>query len=261
MSKPTALSDQDLTADWGSEPVPASRVRYQVLAIACALAVVTYIQRIGFSVGAPEIKRSLSLDDAQVGYLMSAFLVAYGCFQVPGGLLGDRFGGRNVLTILVLGWSLLTGCRGPDRALAPCRGAAVRLPAGAPVSVRRVPGRRLPHAGPRHRRLDAGDRARIRAGGHLDVQSVGRCAHSVPAGLAVRNLRELAGPVRADRGARRDVVCRVLALVPQPAGGDAPGQSRQSGNSSRPADPSPRSCRDPCPGRGWSARSTSGRCA
>ena len=71
---------------------PASRVRYRVLTFACALAVVTYIQRIGFSVGAPEIKSSLGLDDAQVGYLMSAFLVAYGCFQVPGGLLGDRLG-------------------------------------------------------------------------------------------------------------------------------------------------------------------------
>jgi sugar phosphate permease len=79
------------------------------LALACALAVVTYIHRIGFSVGAPEIKRSLGLDKAQIGYLMSAFLVAYGCFQVPGGLLGDRLGGRRVLTILVLGWSLLTG--------------------------------------------------------------------------------------------------------------------------------------------------------
>ncbi len=83
-------------------------MRYRVLAFACALAVVTYIQRIGFSVGAPEIKRGLGLDDAQVGYLMSAFLVAYGCFQVPGGLLGDRLGARHVLAILVLGWSLLT---------------------------------------------------------------------------------------------------------------------------------------------------------
>jgi sugar phosphate permease len=35
--------------------------------------------------------------------------VAYGLFQVPGGLLGDRFGGRHLLTLLVLGWSLLTG--------------------------------------------------------------------------------------------------------------------------------------------------------
>jgi sugar phosphate permease len=90
-------------------PAAASRVRYRVLTLACALAVVTYIQRIGFSVAAPEIKRSLGLDDAQIGYLMAAFLVAYGAFQVPGGLLGDRIGGRRVLTALVIGWSLLTG--------------------------------------------------------------------------------------------------------------------------------------------------------
>jgi sugar phosphate permease len=79
-----------------------------VLGLACALAVVTYIHRLGFSTGAPEIKRSLGLHDEQVGYLMAAFLVAYGLFQMPLGLLGDRVGPRHVLTILVLGWSLLT---------------------------------------------------------------------------------------------------------------------------------------------------------
>jgi ACS family glucarate transporter-like MFS transporter len=110
MSELTAIPRLDADADPGPgpDPPPPSRVRYRVLALACALAVVTYIQRIGFSVGAPEIKRSLGLDDAQVGYLMSAFLMAYGLFQVPGGLLGDRLGARHVLTILVLGWSLLT---------------------------------------------------------------------------------------------------------------------------------------------------------
>src|SRR5262245_2089587 len=122
MSEPTVIADRDLAADWESPPEPSSRVRYQVLAFACVLAVVTYIHRIGFTVGAPEIKRSLGLDDAQVGYLMSAFLVAYGCFQVPGGLLGDRLGGRHVLTILVLGWSLLTGAVAADVLLPPVAG-------------------------------------------------------------------------------------------------------------------------------------------
>jgi sugar phosphate permease len=84
-------------------------VRYRVLGFACALAVVTYIHRLGFSTGAPEIKRSLGFDDEQVGYLMAAFLVAYGLFQMPLGLLGDRLGARHVLSTLVLSWSLLTG--------------------------------------------------------------------------------------------------------------------------------------------------------
>src|ERR1700722_17682990 len=94
-----------------SEPAhaQASRVRYKVLGFACALAVVTYIHRIGFAVGAPAIGDSLQLSQSQVGYLMLAFQVAYGIFQVPGGLLGDRLGGRRVLTILVLGWSLMIG--------------------------------------------------------------------------------------------------------------------------------------------------------
>ncbi len=86
-----------------------SRVRYQVLAVACALALLTYVNRLGFGVAAPEIKRSLHLTDEQMGYLASAFLVAYALFQVPGGLLGDRFGGRSLLTVVVIGWALLSG--------------------------------------------------------------------------------------------------------------------------------------------------------
>jgi sugar phosphate permease len=124
MSHPSVDLDLDAAADPGAAPPPASRVRYRVLAFACALAVVTYIQRIGFSVGAPELKRDLGLDDAQVGYLMSAFLAAYGCFQVPGGLLGDRLGARRVLTTLVLGWSLLTGAVALAALLPPATGLA-----------------------------------------------------------------------------------------------------------------------------------------
>src|SRR5262249_40370124 len=86
-----------------------ARVRYQVLAVACSLAVLTYVQRQGFVAGTPFIKEDLGLDDQQIGLLASAWLVAYGIFQVPGGLLGDRLGARNLLALLVLGWSLLVG--------------------------------------------------------------------------------------------------------------------------------------------------------
>jgi sugar phosphate permease len=84
-------------------------VRYLVLAAGCSLAVLTYVQRLGFVAGTPYIKRDLRLTDAQMGDLASVWLVAYGLFQVPGGLLGDRLGARHLLTILVLAWSLLTG--------------------------------------------------------------------------------------------------------------------------------------------------------
>ena len=94
------------------EPGPVvapTRVRYLVLAAGCGLAVLTYVQRLGFSRGLPEIQRHLELNDTQTSDLASAFLLGYGLFQVPGGLLGDRLGGRHVLTLLVLCWSLLTG--------------------------------------------------------------------------------------------------------------------------------------------------------
>ena len=84
-------------------------VRYQVLAVACSLAVLTYVQRQGFVAGTPFIKKDLGLNDEQMGFQASAWLVAYGLFQVPGGLLGDRLGARHLLTLLVLGWSLLVG--------------------------------------------------------------------------------------------------------------------------------------------------------
>src|SRR5262245_9656499 len=64
-----------------------SRVRYLVLAAACCLALLTYVNRLGFGVAASEIKGGLGLSDEQMGYLASAFLVAYGIFQIPGGLL------------------------------------------------------------------------------------------------------------------------------------------------------------------------------
>src|SRR5262245_24028138 len=89
-------------------PQRPTKVRYQVLAAGCTLAVLTYVFRLGFTSAVPAIKRDLHLDSEQVGYLAAAFLVPYALFQVPGGLLGDRLGGRHVLTILVLGWSILT---------------------------------------------------------------------------------------------------------------------------------------------------------
>jgi sugar phosphate permease len=54
----------------------------------------------------------MGLNPEQLGYLLAVWLVAYGVFQVPGGLLGDWLGARHLLTLLVLGWSLLLGSVG-----------------------------------------------------------------------------------------------------------------------------------------------------
>jgi sugar phosphate permease len=88
---------------------PPTRVRHLVLAVACTLAVLTYVQRQGLVAGTPRLQEYLDLNDEQMGYLLAGWLLAYGAFQVPGGLLGDWLGARHLLTILVLGWSLALG--------------------------------------------------------------------------------------------------------------------------------------------------------
>ncbi len=90
-------------------PTKATRVRYAVLISACLVALVTYVHRLGFAVGAPELKREIGLGDQQMGYLLAAFFWAYAGFQVLGGWLGDKFGSRHLLTFFVFAWSLVTG--------------------------------------------------------------------------------------------------------------------------------------------------------
>jgi MFS family permease len=108
MMKDPAVITKPAALDAALPAAPPTHVRYGVLAFACALAVVTYVQRLGFSAGLPEIGDSFHLDANQKAGLGTVWLVAYGLFQVPGGLLGDRWGRRPVLTAMVLIWSLLT---------------------------------------------------------------------------------------------------------------------------------------------------------
>jgi ACS family glucarate transporter-like MFS transporter len=86
-----------------------SRRRYVVLLGACSLAVIGYLHRVGFATAAPEFKTQLGLNDRDLSYLMAVFMVAYGLVEIPCGLIGDKLGVRNLLAVLVIGWSLLTG--------------------------------------------------------------------------------------------------------------------------------------------------------
>ncbi len=103
---PTTVADAEITADL--DPGRATRVRFRVLAAACSLAVITYIHRVGFATASAEFKEPLGLSDAHISWLMAAFMIGYGIFEMPWGFLGDRFGVRNVLAAIILGGSVLT---------------------------------------------------------------------------------------------------------------------------------------------------------
>ena len=51
----------------------------------------------------PLIRNDFALDYTQAGWLVSAYTIAYGISQLPGGWLADRIGSRLVLTIGVAG--------------------------------------------------------------------------------------------------------------------------------------------------------------
>jgi len=92
--------------------VSATTARYRVTAFAISLAALAYMQRVAISQAAPFIRSDLGLDMRQLGLVFGAFGLAYALFEIPNGLLGDRFGVRATLTRIVVAWSLFTALTG-----------------------------------------------------------------------------------------------------------------------------------------------------
>ena len=71
-----------------------SGVRYGVLAFSVAMSILLYLDRFAIAVAMPAIRKEFDLSNSDVGSIGSAFFWIYGLAQVPGGWLGDRWGGR-----------------------------------------------------------------------------------------------------------------------------------------------------------------------
>jgi MFS family permease len=95
-----------MTAPAGQKP---SRVRFGVLGFACALSMITYLDRACFPNAQEPIRYALGLNSiADLTIALTAFNLAYALFEVPTGYLGDRFGTRKTLIRIVLWWSFFT---------------------------------------------------------------------------------------------------------------------------------------------------------
>ena len=95
-----------------------TRTRFVLVLWLCGLAGVLYLDRICMAQAAKPIGDALGLSNIQLSYVHIAFTVAYGLFEVPTGRLGDRFGGRFVLTRIVIWWSVFTALTGAAWGLA-----------------------------------------------------------------------------------------------------------------------------------------------
>ena len=91
---------------------PATRVRWTVMGFLCLLSFLTYFDRVCIMRVQGDIQNDLRISDQQMGYVFSAFWLAYSLFELPGGWMGDRFGARKTLTRIVLAWSLFMALSG-----------------------------------------------------------------------------------------------------------------------------------------------------
>lgn len=89
-----------------------TRARYWVVFFAVTLAILSYIDRVAISQAAPVMMEDLNLTTVQMGYIFSAFAIAYALFEIPGGWMGDWMGPRKVLIRIVIWWSFFTAVTG-----------------------------------------------------------------------------------------------------------------------------------------------------
>lgn len=89
-----------------------------ILAILFITWTVCYMDRMVMTVAVPYIAKDFSLNSIQTGFIMSAFFAGYALFQIPGGMLADKFGARKVMAIAVSWWSVFTAVTGMATSLA-----------------------------------------------------------------------------------------------------------------------------------------------
>jgi ACS family glucarate transporter-like MFS transporter len=90
--------------------------RQKVLVLLGALSVLTFLDRLAIAVAGPGIETGLHISPQEWGWILSAYVLANGLFEMPSGAMGDRYGQRGELTRIVTWWSAFTAltgwCRG-----------------------------------------------------------------------------------------------------------------------------------------------------
>ena len=83
-------------------------MRYLLILWVMVLSTIAFVDRTNISIAGVEIGKEFHIDNSQLGWIFSAFLIGYASFQIPGGVLIRRFGPRRVLTFFVIIWGVFT---------------------------------------------------------------------------------------------------------------------------------------------------------
>jgi ACS family glucarate transporter-like MFS transporter len=86
--------------------------RWFVASFFMLLALISYMDRVNLSVATPMIMKEFGFTKVDMGAIQSAFFLAYAAFYIPGGMAGEYFGPRIVITIATGLWSIFTSITG-----------------------------------------------------------------------------------------------------------------------------------------------------
>ncbi|SIN91710.1 MFS transporter [Chitinophaga niabensis] len=89
-----------------------TKIRYRVLFLIFVNVVINYMDRSNLAVAASEIDREFGFTPVQLGLIFSAFSWTYLAFQIPGGILVNRFSPRILYAFSLIAWSLTTVMQG-----------------------------------------------------------------------------------------------------------------------------------------------------
>ena len=73
---------------------------------------IDYIDRLVITLALPAIGMAYGLNKAEQGLILTVFFITYAVFQIPGGLLADRIGTKQTMTLALCAWSVFTGLTG-----------------------------------------------------------------------------------------------------------------------------------------------------
>ena len=81
---------------------------HAVVVLLCAAVFISYIDRTNISVGAIAMRLQFGWNETQKGVVLPSFYVGYISLMLARGALANRFGGRLVLGVAVVWWSVFT---------------------------------------------------------------------------------------------------------------------------------------------------------
>lgn len=87
---------------------PAPGRRHVVVGFAIAAMFLAYTDRVNLAVAVVPMRAQFGWSQSVKGLVLAAFFIGYFLFQIASGSLAQRFGGKRVLALAVLWWSLFT---------------------------------------------------------------------------------------------------------------------------------------------------------